>query len=144
MHGRHVKIVGKANPDALRSKDRVQSLVETMIDRLGMRLLDKTHMYEVEEEIAKLGCEPFEDEGGVTGIGVLSTSHCAIHTWPLRSCFVMDVYSCRDFEVADAVRTIEELIGAYAMRVSDLTFSLEPLPEDDGEVAAEPAVALPV
>jgi S-adenosylmethionine decarboxylase len=141
MHGRHVKIVGKANPDALRSVERVQSLVETMIDRLGMRLLDKTHMYEVEEEIAKLGCEPFEDEGGVTGIGVLSTSHCAIHTWPLRSHFVMDVYSCRDFEIADAVRAIEEIVGGYAMRVTDLTYSLEPLEEE--EAAAESVAALP-
>ena len=141
MHGRHVKIVGKANPEALRSVERVQSLVETMIDRLGMRLLDKTHMYEVEEEIAKLGVEPFEDEGGVTGVGVLSTSHCAIHTWPLRAHFVMDVYSCRDFEVADAVRAIEEIVGAYAMRVTDLTYSLEPLEED--EPAAEASVALP-
>jgi S-adenosylmethionine decarboxylase len=140
MHGRHVKIVGKANPEALRSVERVQSLVETMIDRLGMRLLDKTHMYEVEEEIAKLGVEPFEDEGGVTGVGVLSTSHCAIHTWPLRAHFVMDVYSCRDFEVVDAVRAIEEIVGAYAMRVTDLTYSLEPLEEDDA--ASEASVGL--
>ena len=53
----------------------------------------------------KMNVEPFEDEGGVTGIGVLSTSHCAVHTWPLRSFFVMDVYSCRDFDV-DIVRAM--------------------------------------
>ena len=136
-HGRHVKIVGKGSPELLRSVTGMKSMLAIMIDRLGMRMLDVAHMYEVEEELDKLGVEPFEDEGGVTGIAVLSTSHCAVHTWPLRGHFVMDVYSCRDFDASEAVRVVEDSLGAYALRVTDLTHALEPAEEEETSALAE-------
>ncbi len=103
----------------------VESMLVDLIDVLGMRMLDKAHMYEVETEISKLGVEPFEDEGGVTGICVLSTSHCSIHTWPLRPFFVMDVYSCRDFDPADIERFLTTRLGAYDLQVTDVSAALE-------------------
>ncbi|HVH45920.1 MAG TPA: S-adenosylmethionine decarboxylase, partial [Labilithrix sp.] len=96
-----------------------------LIDILGMRMLDKAHMYEVETEIAKLGKVPFEDEGGVTGVCVLSTSHCSIHTWPLRPFFVMDVYSCRDFDSEEVERFLAARLGAYDLQVTDVSAALE-------------------
>jgi S-adenosylmethionine decarboxylase len=96
-----------------------------LVDLLGMRLLGAPHLYEVETEIAKLGVEPFEDEGGVTGICVLSTSHCSIHTWPLRPYFVMDVYSCRDFDPALVEQHLAKSLGAYDVQVTDVSFALE-------------------
>jgi S-adenosylmethionine decarboxylase len=103
----------------------VESMLVDLIDVLGMRMLDKAHMYEVETEISKIGVEPFEDEGGVTGICVLSTSHCSIHTWPLRSFFVMDVYSCRDFNPADIERFLTARLGGYDLQVTDVSASLD-------------------
>lgn len=124
-HGRHVKILGQASAERLRDAKGIEALLEGTIAQLGMRLLGEPHMYEVEEEIAKLGVEPFEDEGGVTGVAVLSTSHCAIHTWPLRSFFVMDVYSCRDFDPADLERAIRERLRTTRLQLTDLTHALE-------------------
>lgn len=124
-HGRHVKILGQASAERLRDARGIEALLEGTIAQLGMRLLGEPHMYEVEEEIAKLGVEPFEDEGGVTGVAVLSTSHCAIHTWPLRGFFVMDVYSCRDFDPADLERAIQERLGTTRLQLTDLTHALE-------------------
>ena len=103
----------------------VETMLIDLIDVLGMRILDKAHMYEVETEIAKLGVEPFEDEGGVTGVCVLSTSHCSIHTWPLRPFFVMDVYSCRDFESESVEKLLTERLGAYDLQVTDVSAALE-------------------
>lgn len=103
----------------------VESMLVDLIDVLGMRILDKAHMYEVETEISKLGVEPFEDEGGVTGVCVLSTSHCSIHTWPLRPFFVMDVYSCRDFEAGAVEKLLTERLGAYDLQVTDVSASLD-------------------
>ena len=97
-HGRHIKVLGRGTPSRMGDVKTVETMLVDLIDVLGMRILDKAHMYEVETEISKLGVEPFEDEGGVTGVCVLSTSHCSIHTWPLRPFFVMDVFSCRDFD----------------------------------------------
>ena len=133
QHGRHVKIVGGGDPDRLRSVEGVKAMLEALVERVGMRLLHRAHMYEVEEELHKVGAEPFEDEGGVTGVAVLSTSHCAIHTWPLRAHFVMDLYSCRDFDPALVEEMLVEHFGAKRMRISDLSHSLEPL-EDDLEL----------
>jgi S-adenosylmethionine decarboxylase len=124
-HGRHVKILGQASAERLRDVKGIETLLEGTIRQLGMRLLGEPHMYEVEEEIAKLGVEPFEDEGGVTGVAVLSTSHCAIHTWPLRGFFVMDVYSCRDFEPADLERALRSRLRATRLQLTDVTHALE-------------------
>jgi S-adenosylmethionine decarboxylase len=135
-HGRHIKVLGVGSPEKLRSVAGVERFLVDLVSALGMRCLREPHTYEVEEEIEKLGVEPFEDEGGVTGVAVLSTSHCAIHTWPLRSFFVMDVYSCRDFDEAIVRKIVSQRFDTKRLRITDLTFSLEPDFEDDA-VAVE-------
>ncbi len=123
-HGRHIKVLGRGNPDLLGSGKVVSEVLKELVDLLGMRLLGQPHMYEVETEIAKLGVEPFEDEGGVTGVCVLSTSHCTIHTWPLRPFFVMDVYSCRDFDPRTVEKQLQTKLGAYDLQVTDVSDAL--------------------
>ncbi len=124
-HGRHVKVLGRGVPELLGNAKVVETMLREIIDILGMRMLGEPHLYEVETEIAKLGVEPFEDEGGVTGVCVLSTSHCAIHTWPLRPYFVLDVYSCRDFEPLAVEQHLSARLGAYDLQITDLSFALD-------------------
>ncbi|GAC1556912.1 MAG: hypothetical protein NVS3B10_17100 [Polyangiales bacterium] len=124
-HGRHIKILGRGSPALLGDASNVKGMLQGLVELLGMRMLDVAHMYEVETEIAKLGVEPFEDEGGVTGVCVLSTSHCSIHTWPLRPFFVMDVYSCRDFDGRLVEEHLATSLGAYHLQVTDVSASLE-------------------
>jgi S-adenosylmethionine decarboxylase len=123
-HGRHIKVLARGNAALLGSVDVVRQMLTELVDKLGMRMLGPAHMYEVETEIAKLGVEPFEDEGGVTGVCVLSTSHCSIHTWPLRPFFVMDVYSCRDFDPRVVEAHLGKMLGAYDVQVTDVSDSL--------------------
>ena len=123
--GRHVKVLGRGAAPLLGDAKSVEGSLRGLVDLLGMRLLGAPHLYEVETEIAKLGVEPFEDEGGVTGVCVLSTSHCSIHTWPLRQFFVMDVYSCCDFEPALVEQHLVKTLGAYDLQITDLSFALE-------------------
>jgi len=134
-HGRHIKVLGRGSSSLLGDPKNVESMLRDLIGILGMRILGMPHMYEVETEIAKLGVEPFEDEGGVTGVCVLSTSHCAIHTWPLRPFFVMDVYSCRDFDATQVESHLKERLGAFDLRVTDVSAALA---WDDG-VAQSPS-----
>ncbi len=124
-HGRHVKVLSRGVPAQLADKNNVETMLQELVALLGMRTLGEPHMYEVETEIAKLGVEPFEDEGGVTGVCVLSTSHCAIHTWPLRPFFVMDIYSCRDFDPAVVEQHLAKYLGAYDTQMTDVSFALE-------------------
>src|SRR5256885_8987331 len=143
VHGRHIKVLGIGAPEKLRSIAGVEQFLVDMIHALDMRCLGEPHTYEVEEEIEKLGVEPFEDEGGVTGVVVLSTSHCALHTWPLRSFFVMDVYSCRDFDARIVRRMLSERLGVTKLRMTDLTYALEPDFEAEHE-NVEASAELPV
>jgi S-adenosylmethionine decarboxylase len=128
----------------MRDVEAIRSFLQEMVAELGMRCLGSPHMYEVREEICKLGVEPFEDEGGVTGVVVLSTSHCAIHTWPLRLRFVLDVYSCRDFESAPVERVIRKYFAPYKIRLTDVSHALELeaawSPEEPGSVLAVESV----
>ena len=124
-HGRHIKVLGRGSASLLGSASTIETMLQDLIGILGMRILGEPHMYEVETEIAKLGVEPFEDEGGVTGVCVLSTSHCAIHTWPLRPFFVMDVYSCRDFDPKHVEKHLAERLGAFDLQVTDVSAALD-------------------
>lgn len=123
-HGRHIKVLGRGNAGLLGDASNIETMLRDLIGILGMRILGEPHMYEVETEIAKLGVEPFEDEGGVTGVCVLSTSHCAIHTWPLRPFFVMDVYSCRDFDPSHVESHLAKKLGAYDLQITDVSAAL--------------------
>lgn len=113
IEGRHVKILGHgADPGLLGNVEHVRRAISDLVDACGMRVLG-LYSHDVEIDIRKAGAEPFEDEGGVTAVGVLSTSHAAIHTWPARGFFVLDVYSCRDFDVERLTTVITE---AFAPR----------------------------
>ncbi len=125
IEGRHVRFMGRGgDPAKLGSVEGVRGIVAAIVQACGMRLLGEVHTYDVAIEIDKLKAEAFEDEGGVTAIGVLSTSHVAIHTWPARAFFVLDVYSCRTFEPG---------------RVSDLLFDAFVVLWDGARVQADPA-----
>lgn len=128
MHGKHIKIVAEGARTLIGSPDVIREFIVEMVSALGMRLLASPTIFDVAIAIEKLGKEPFEDEGGVTGVGVLSTSHVSIHTWPAREApmFVLDVYSCRDFDAGDVIRLARERLGMTSMHVTDLSESLRP------------------
>lgn len=74
----------------------LENALSDLVKLLEMEPLDRPHMYRVELDPSKLETE--EDEGGVTGTLVISTSHVSIHTWPMRERFSMDVYSCKKYD----------------------------------------------
>jgi len=90
-----------------------------------MQPLGEPVIHDVPLEIQKLGREPFQDEGGVTaqlvGFHTLSTSHVAIHTWPLREEFHLDLYSCREFNKDVIVNFISEVFHSKIMKIADLS-----------------------
>jgi S-adenosylmethionine decarboxylase len=122
--GRHIKVIGIGDPERLRSVPEIRGLLAGLVTALDMRALGPPHIYEVEENLRRIDCEPFEDEGGVTGVVVLSTSHCAVHTWPLRSRFVLDVFSCRNFDPSIVAGLVSATFATTLLRVSDLSEAL--------------------
>lgn len=127
-HGSHIKVVGYADEKRLGSVANIRAFLVDLVGRLGMRPLGEPVMHDVELDLSKLNVEPFEDEGGITGVVVLSTSHCSIHTWPARKLYVLDVYSCRDFGALKVIDAIDSYLGQGAKRVTDVSDSLVPPP----------------
>ena len=123
-HGTQVKILGKGNPTILGDPAQVERMLASLVQAVGMRVLAGPLMIDVDLAIEKLGVEPFEDEGGVTGAVVLSTSHATVHTWPLREFFVLDLYSCREFWPSVVVDHVAASFEAYDVVMHDLSFSL--------------------
>lgn len=116
-HGRHIKVLGRGMSPLLADIDRVRSFVADLVVELGMRPLGEPILHDVVLDLAKLDVLPFSDEGGVTGTVVLSTSHIAIHTWPLRHFFVLDVFSRRDFDPETVERCLSSAFGTFALKV---------------------------
>lgn len=124
-HGKHVKMVGRGDGDKLNGANGVHAFLLEVVELAGMRRLMGPHTCSVELQLAKMSKEPFEDEGGVTGVVVLSTSHAAIHTWPLQGRFVFDMYSCREFDDRRIEASLVQHFGAYEMTVHDFSSALE-------------------
>lgn len=89
--------------------DRIRSYFLDVIPRLGMELLDGPRITEVPLDLARVDID--EDDGGITGTCLITTSHLSIHTWPLRRRFSLDVFSCRPFDPQIVIDAAEEHFG---------------------------------
>ncbi len=125
-HGRMVHLAANdGDAQVLGSVERVQVFVDNLCGALGMSKIDSL-MVDIATSVEKLGREPFEDEGGITGCLILSTSHITIHTWPLRRHTQLSVYSCRDFDPAIVSRLFCAFFSADStlVKLTDCTFAL--------------------
>lgn len=123
-YGRHVKYVCEGASEAeLRSRNGILAFLSRLCEAIGMRPLDDPKVFEVEECVEKLG-DPQEDEGGLSGLLVLSTSHIALHGWPLRKLLIVDVFSCRDFDPELPAAFLEEWFEPTEVRANDLSGSM--------------------
>jgi len=111
--GRHLLVTGYVATTATHLLDDPEKLAELLTDVVqvaGMTVLAPPRMVRVPIDPVKAGSP--EDCGGVTGTVILSTSHAAIHTWPLHGRFSFDLYSCHDF---DAGGVVDLLCGKLLM-----------------------------
>jgi len=132
---KHLKILGReASQTALDDPIHLRQLIYTLIDSVGMTILGQPHIYQVPLEVQKLNREPFEDEGGISCLACLSTSHVSLHAWPLRSEFHLDIYSCRSFDPAPVLDLIRNDLQTYDLQVTDLSKACEWTTEPISEV----------
>jgi S-adenosylmethionine decarboxylase len=108
--GRHVVVDGFVKDAMVFAEANLRALFHDVVKALDMTILKGPDFVEVPvdpevlERVQRTGI--FEDEGGITGSCIISTSHIAIHCWPLQQFFSMDVFSCKDFEHGKALMVI--------------------------------------
>lgn len=96
--GLHLIFDGYVEDSNVFVKERLAELFTSLARALQMQIIMGPEFLEVELDSSKLNSDVFQDEGGITGMCVISTSHMSIHCWPLRKCFSMDVFSCKPFD----------------------------------------------
>lgn len=122
--GLHIIMDAYVRDPAVFTRESIGGLFGKLTEALGMSALDKPMIYEVPvdpsvlERVRETG--NFEDEGGITGVQVISTSHLSIHAWPLQRFLSLDAFSCKDFDSDLALGIIREALGV----VSDSTHVL--------------------
>ena len=116
--GQHITMDAYVAEPSVFTKERLETLFGKLVMALDMKALDKAMVYEVPcdpkvlERVKKTG--KFEDEGGITSIQVISTSHLSLHAWPLQHFFSLDAFSCKDFNAELALSIIRETLGVVA------------------------------
>jgi len=122
--GLHVILDGYVSDSVVFNSDSLKNIFEKLAESLEMKIIMGPDFLEVELDPTKLQSDVFQDEGGITGMCVISTSHMSIHCWPIRKCFSIDVFSCKDFDSAKAVKIIKDLLGVetYNLNVVERFF----------------------
>jgi S-adenosylmethionine/arginine decarboxylase-like enzyme len=103
-----------ANPSVF-TAENLTHLFGEIVQALGMKPLDGVKVYEVPvnpeilERAKRTG--NFEDEGGISTIQVISTSHLSCHAWPLQKYFSLDAFSCCYYDAETALSIIRRCLG---------------------------------
>lgn len=98
MYGPHLMLdCYNAPPDALSDVGLVFDFLDKLPAVIGMEKIGPP-------QIAKFENEAF---AGVTGIIMIVTSHISIHTYSLKGCFFLDVFSCKSFDPATVVEEVK-------------------------------------
>lgn len=109
--GLHIILDGYVKDSNVFNSDALTDAFKKLAEALEMQIIMGPDFLEVELDPSKLQSDVFQDEGGITGMCVISTSHMSIHCWPIRKCFSMDVFSCKDFDGNKAKEIIWNLLG---------------------------------
>jgi len=87
----------------------IMDMMDALVWALDMQYLQRPLAARVPLDPAKL--ESDDDEGGWSVYAQITTSHIAVHCWPLRRAFMLDVFSCRPFDTDKAYKIICDAIG---------------------------------
>lgn len=116
IDGVHLVLDGKSKDVSLFSKDNIEKLLVELVDVMEMTIIFGPMVEEVPVDPAKLTGDVFKDEGGVSGLCLVNTSHVALHCWPMRNFVMFDASSCKRFDPYKVVSILRERLGLSAVR----------------------------
>lgn len=95
--------------ELLNDCDHINDFFIDLVKILNMEILDGPRLTQV--PYAEENLYNDHDDGGVSGVCLITTSHLSIHTWPLRNKFSLDAYSCKEFDCEKALDFIKDRFG---------------------------------
>jgi len=115
---------GYSGSPELASPAFLASFLSDTCEAAGMRLIDLA-IRNVEGSIPE--GERWHDEGGISAHALISTSHICLHTWPKDSFFMLDVVSCRPFDIEHVKTFVLLRLNVKAIKRFEVTV------DDDGD-----------
>jgi S-adenosylmethionine decarboxylase len=115
ISGLHLLMDGYVRDGQTLNPDTICTVFDRLVETLKMQYLQRPTAIRVPIEPDKLHTD--DDEGGWSVICQITTSHIALHGWPLRGAFMMDIFSCRDFDAEAAQKVVTELLGVTEAKV---------------------------
>lgn len=90
MFGPHLILDGRgASKERLDNVQFLHDLLDELPPKIGMTKIMPPYVFRVEE--------------GLSGIVLIAESHISIHTFPAEGRFNLDLFSCKEFDVEQAV-----------------------------------------
>lgn len=128
IDGVHLVLDGISDaPNECFTEANIHAMIAELARALNMQIIMGPVSQEVEVDPSKLTGDVFVDEGGISTICMISTSHISFHTWPLRGVFMADIFSCKSFDVSAAhaitmkfLRSSSKLCTAQVLRRNPL------------------------
>ena len=80
--------------------NEVEDVINNLVDKLGMKYVKTMPVNPM------VAYEP-DENCGVTGVGIITTSHIIIHTWNDTKYFQADIYSCKDFDAYQVISLLK-------------------------------------
>lgn len=103
--GRHLIIDAYVKDGTvLNQPEKICDLFDELVKALDMEYLQRPAAYRVPITPTNLATD--EDDGGWSVICQITTSHIALHGWPLRRAVMLDVFSCVEFDAERAKQII--------------------------------------
>jgi S-adenosylmethionine/arginine decarboxylase-like enzyme len=78
----------------------VENVINDLVDKLGMK-------YVKTMPVNPMAAYEPDENCGVTGVGIITTSHIIIHTWDDTKYFQADIYSCKDFNAYQIINLLK-------------------------------------
>lgn len=104
-----IEIVGTEDPEILNDIPGHKALLQELIDRLDIELID--------EIVVKKTSAGFDD-WGLSGYALITTSHLCFHSFLPQNHVFFDVFSCKEFDTA----IVNEVLSSF-YKGSTITFN---------------------
>jgi len=103
--GQHLTIdVSQCKREKLTDQSLVYDILNKLPENLGMTKMTLPHVVKWLDSGATID--------GISGFVMIAESHISIHTFPEKDYVFVDVFSCRSFDVNNAVRLLTRVFGA--------------------------------
>ena len=106
-----------AAPDKLRDMDLIRKFLDKYPATIGMTKISPPQVHIYHGQVPK--------DWGVSGFVLIAESHISIHTFPDRGYINIDIFSCKEFNVASSLSDVQADFSLNELRVWTLNRGTE-------------------